>query len=419
MEMHIDPVISSRIKAAWEALDPVKRNQIAPAILQGNQQAVSVSQTGTAPLDDAVHPPNVLGFSALKDDQDDVLQSLKAGAVLDVGADGVMWGTGRYQQFDPGWQEALAEFLESLVPAIGGKHEFVTAPQTIPMPDSVQIALAGDWGTGNWRTKNPAPSTDVAAHMNILQPHVTIHLGDVYYAGTGGQEQHNLVKIWPRGSITSLTLNSNHEMYSGAKAYFKAISEPPFDKQQGCSYFALENSNWVIVGLDSAYYSPEHDLYMNGSLGSSDAPQLQFLRTQVTNAKNNGKKVIVLTHHNGLQEDGSGTTNLWTQVMGAFAGSGPAYWYWGHTHAGVVYQPKPPKDGDASSIRCRCCGHGGIPWGHATKYDNNPNVVWFEKRSAKDPDIPQRVLNGFAMLYIDGPKIEEVFYDENGGVAWP
>jgi hypothetical protein len=29
------------------------------------------------------------------------------------------------------------------------------------------------------------------------------------------------------------------------------------------------------------------------------------------------------------------------------------------------------------------------------------------------------VLNGFAMLYLDGPNIKEVFYDENGGVAWP
>jgi hypothetical protein len=29
------------------------------------------------------------------------------------------------------------------------------------------------------------------------------------------------------------------------------------------------------------------------------------------------------------------------------------------------------------------------------------------------------VLNGFAMLYLDGPNVEETFYDENGGAAWP
>jgi hypothetical protein len=422
MKISIDPVISSRIKTAWGQLTPDQRNRIAPAILHGNQQAVRVSQTGRAPSVPAAHPPHVLAFSALSDDHDGVVNRLEEGVVLDVGADGVIWGTGKYEQFDPGWGEAFAEFVESFLPVIGGKHPFIAAPQIIPMPDSVQIALAGDWGTGDWRTKsNPAPSTDVGLHMSILQPHLTIHLGDVYYAGTGGQEEHNLVRIWPHGSIGSLALNSNHEMYSGAKAYFKAISDEkgPFAMQKGCSYFALENSKWVVLGLDSAYYAPEHDLYMDGSLGPEGGPQLKSLQSQVASAMKDGKKVILLTHHNGLEEDGSSTTGLWTQVMSAFpAGTGPAYWYWGHEHAGVVYQPKPPREGDTPSILCRCCGHGGMPWGHATKYDNNPNVVWYEKRSAKDPDIPQRVLNGFAMLYLDGPKIEEVFYDENGGGAW-
>jgi hypothetical protein len=47
-----------------------------------------------------------------------------------------------------------------------------------------------------------------------------------------------------------------------------------------------------------------------------------------------------------------------------------------------------------------------------------PNVEWFEQRPANDPDIPKRVLNGFAVLTLDGPNIQEAFYDENGGVAW-
>jgi hypothetical protein len=45
-------------------------------------------------------------------------------------------------------------------------------------------------------------------------------------------------------------------------------------------------------------------------------------------------------------------------------------------------------------------------------------VVWYEKRLANDPDVPQRVFNGFATLRLDGPNIQETFYDENGGVAW-
>jgi hypothetical protein len=50
--------------------------------------------------------------------------------------------------------------------------------------------------------------------------------------------------------------------------------------------------------------------------------------------------------------------------------------------------------------------------------DKNPKVDWFEARLAKDPEIPHRVLNGFAMLTLDGPNLKETFYDENGGVAW-
>jgi hypothetical protein len=348
----------------------------------------------------------------LNNDSDHVLASLEAGVVIDVSPDGVMWGTGKYQQFDPGWAEALAVYLESLLPAFGGIHPFVDDPQVIPIPNTVQIGIAGDWGTGDWRTaSNPAPSTDVGKHLGFLQPQLTIHLGDVYYAGTSDQEQHLLAKLWPKGSIGSLALNSNHEMYSGAKPYFAAIANPPFEIQKGCSYFALVNDNWVIVGLDSAYFSPGEGLYMDGSLGQDNGSQVQFLRKQAAA----GKKVILLTHHNGLSGNGASTTNVWRQVMSAFpAGTGPALWYWGHVHAGVIYKPQL-----SASIPCRCIGHGALPWGLASSLEGNPNVLWYENRSAHDPDIPQRVLNGFAVLYLDGPNIQEVLYDENGGVAWP
>jgi hypothetical protein len=407
MAIYIDPVITSRIKAAWGRLTPAQQAELAPAILQAHQQAVTVSQTKQAPAEAAPHNL-VLAHSALTNDSDGVLNALDAGVVVDVGPDGVIWGTGKYEQLDPGWAEAFAVFLESL---ITGKHAFMANPLTLPIPDPVRIGLAGDWGTGDWRTPpNPAPSTDVANHMAFLKNDVTIHLGDVYYAGTSDQENHQLVNLWPPGLTASLALNSNHEMYSGAKPYFDAIAAAPFGKQNGCSYFALENANWVIVGLDSAYFSPEKGLYMVGSLSpAGGTTQLQFLQQQVSK----GKKVIVLTHHNGLSDNGSSPTDLWTQVMNGFAANaGPAYWYWGHQHMAVVYNAQ------ANGTLCRCCGHGGLPWGLASELAGQPNVQWFEQRSANDPDIPKRVFNGFAVLSLNGANIQETFYDENGGVAW-
>ena len=413
MKISIDPAIAGRINAAWQQLSPDQQGQMAGAILNANQQAVAVSQTGKAPAVAAAPHTLMLAHSLLTNDSDAVVSNLEAGIVIDVGPDGTIWGTGKYQQLDPGWAEALAVFLETKI--FGGIHPFVQTPQTIQIPDSVRIGLAGDWGTGNWRTaSNPAPSTDVGQHMGFLNPDLSIHLGDVYYAGTSDEEQHQFINIWPKGTIGSLALNSNHEMYSGAKPYFQAIANPPFQIQQGCSFFALEN-----VGLDSAYYSNPDNLYLDGALFPANMPNAQndFLLLQAAAAANNGKRVILLTHHNGLDETGATTNALWDQVMNAFpAGTGPAYWYWGHAHAGVIYQNQDP---GGRNVACRCCGHAALPWGHATELDNNANVLWYEKRSANDPDIPQRVLNGFAMLSLDGPNIKEVFYDENGGVAGP
>jgi hypothetical protein len=417
VKISIDPAISGRINAAWNQLSSAQQGQLAGAILSANQQAVAVSQTNKAPTAPALPHHLMFAHSVLTNDSDNVVSSLEAGIVIDVGPDGAIWGTGKYQQLDPGWAEALAVFLETKV--FGGNHPFVDAPQTIQIPDTVQIGLAGDWGTGDWRTpSNPAPSTDVGQHMAFLHPDVTIHLGDVYYAGTSDEELHQFINIWPKGIIGSLALNSNHEMYAGSKPYFQAIANPPFQIQQGCSYFALENANWIIVGLDSAYYSSADNLYMNGAIFPANMPNAQnaFLQTQAATAANNGKKLIVLTHHNGLDETGASTTALWDQVMNAFAaGAGPAYWYWGHAHAGVIYANQDP---NGRNVACRCCGHAALPWGHATELDNNANVLWYEKRPANDPDIPKRVLNGFATISLDGPNIKEVFYDENGGVAW-
>ncbi len=419
MKLSIDPVIASRIRTAWEKLTPDQQSRVMPLIVKAHQRAVVASHYKQAPpADSSLGNALTLAFTAIKSDRERVLSNLEVGVVIAADGSGEIWGTGKYEQLDPGWLLAGAEWLEHL--ALGGNHPFNTSPVTCKIPNDVQIGLAGDWATGEWRTPaNPSPSTDVLKHMAFLQPDLTIHLGDTYYAGTEDEEEHLLTKLWsksrPKGSIGSLALNSNHEMYSGGDAYFKAINKPPFEIQKGCSYFALENDDWVIVGLDSAYYSDVDALYLDGALFRAGGPQAQlnFLKDQAEK----GKKMIILTHHNAITQDGASKTNLWAQVMSAFpANVAPNYWYWGHVHCGACY--KPGNNGSAE-VLCRCCGHGGLPCAEASDMKEKPNVVWYEKRLANDPEIPSRVLNGFAMLYLQGPEIDEVFYDEDGGVAWP
>jgi hypothetical protein len=165
---------------------------------------------------------------------------------------------------------------------------------------------AGDWGTGPYRGA-ATPSVKVGSVIAGVNADYTIHLGDVYYAGTSTEESENFVDIWPAGSRGTFALNSNHEMYSGGGPYFHAVSGGKFGLQAPHSFFALENSHWIIVGLDSGYFADELRVYLDGSIGdASDGRDTQplFLRRMAEKAKDEGKSVIVLTHHNGLSEDG-------------------------------------------------------------------------------------------------------------------
>jgi hypothetical protein len=414
MQVYIPPTTASRIRAAWEKLSPEQRSRIMPLIQRGHQKTlIAMRERVAPPVDEMTGPSLNLALSAMTGDTAGIVDTLDAGIVVTVDGGGEIWGTGKYEALDPGWLEAFVLWLENLSEH---KHPFNSSPVVTTIDDTLKIAIAGDWGTGDWRTSaNPSPSTKVCKQIAILQPNLTIHLGDVYYAGSQDEETHILVKSWPRGSAGSLALNSNHEMYSGCGPYFDAIGASPFLMQNQCSYFALENKNWVVVGLDSAYFADEYGMYREGSLSrdGKGVEQVDFLRAQAAKKK----KLILLTHHNGLAEDGSSEMAIWSQVMGAFPkDAGPEYWYWGHMHAGVWYNVQ---SNGAAVVNCRCCGHGALPCGQAPNLSKSTNIIWNEDRCAGDPDIPQRVLNGFAVISLDGPKITETFYDEHGGVAYP
>ena len=44
-------------------------------------------------------------------------------------------------------------------------------------------------------------------------------------------------------------------MDSGANGLFEALADPLFAAQQGSTYFAIEFGDWLVLGLDSAYYA--------------------------------------------------------------------------------------------------------------------------------------------------------------------
>jgi hypothetical protein len=194
--------------------------------------------------------------------------------------DGSLIARSKFGNLDSGWVTSLIYYiaLKLDVREVSSWAQFGTTPATISVTgDTVKIALVGDWGTGEWTDGAvPCPALQVIDKVKSQAPDYTIHLGDVYYAGTAGffdsdEEVTNFVNYWISGSQGSFMLNSNHEMYSGAQGYFgKALNTAPFALQQNTSYFALQSDKWIIIALDTAYYDTS-SLFMNGAL--TDAPQ--------------------------------------------------------------------------------------------------------------------------------------------------
>jgi len=426
---------SRRIKAAWEKLPLDQRARIMP-VLETAHRAAIASLEGRIPPTDLTTVGNHFGLvhSVITDDRDGVVSGAlsrfqgkpeKAVEVC-VDAEGVIWGTGQYENLDPGWLEAGAVWLEHLILPKYAFNETIPEKNT-PMPQRARIALAGDWGTGFCEGRT-VPSARVNAAIENLKPDFTIHLGDVYYAGTEEYEQQNFATIWPKGAQGALALNSNHEMLPGGKPYFEALkaADSPFSVQDRRSFFALENDNWVVAGLDSAYYADEESLYSPGSLYEEEHQQVQmeFLKKQV----DKGKKLIVLTHHNPLDLQDHGqepytfeVNDLGHQVLDGLPKNSVSYWYWGHVHAGAVYRPEA-----LGGVLGRCCGHGGIPWAPCgwlgkphgcSAFENKDYVEWWA--NTPDKDMPERLLNGFAVIDLDGPNITERFFDERGCLGFP
>lgn len=323
----------------------------------------------------------------------------------------------QYGDFDPGWLATFFHLLDSR-PVPFPTHTARNISPIVRIDNNATIAIAGDWGTGD------SSSRSIAQRMADQKPDHTIHLGDIYYAGAENEVRNKFLALWPAGasaSAPSFALNGNHEMYSGGVSYFQvALTDPRFKAQQGLSYFSLQNDHWTIIALDTAYYARR--FYLDGYIDPD--VQLQWMATLTQAARQAGRRVMLLTHHAGVDVEPAGknvtvtVAELWNQVLQATGG--PDYWYWGHVHAGYAIAPVPLSGG--RTLLARCVGHCGVPWlpfGAENGLGGNGfELAWGENLTANDVDEPARALNGFLMLRLRGDQLVEEFHDENGNLRW-
>ncbi|KIH81213.1 metallophosphoesterase [Pseudomonas batumici] len=391
--------LKARLELSWKKLvsdiEPEEFRAIQDLLQRGHDQAQYVIEHGDLPNDRPAVPWELShGLSILHLGSASPLPKSEQELPTQVLKDGTLLGCRKWELLDLLWSEALIKWIENL------RHHapFATTPALVKMEREVVLAIAGDWGTGPFDSH--APAVSVANQMQLAEADFSIHLGDVYYAGTGSQENVDM-RGWPHGKFGSFTLNSNHEMYSGAHGYFAEL-KARFPVQNGTSYFALYNDDWLIVGLDSAYASDAMNLYMDGALNEAQIQWMQGLPKR--------KKLMVLSHHQGFDIGGQHQTALYQPVCDAL-GRVPDYWYWGHLHNGIVYA-------EQGGLKARCAGHGAIPYGVTSELDGNERVLFSESKNAMDDEYPERVLNGYARVRLSGEEIIEEFIGEDGSVRW-
>jgi hypothetical protein len=294
----------------------------------------------------------------------------------------------------------------------------------------VRVAMAGDWGTGTDEARQ------VAGLMAATRPDFTLHLGDVYYVGSLAEVNEHFLGVdnphndftpckWPYGAVGSFALNGNHEMYGLGDAYFELLL-PQMGmrhprRRQHASYFCLENDNWRVLGLDTAYNSigwPFLERFTTQTSRLENA-LVEWLRDDVRLGDTSDRRGLVLLSHHQYYSAFDDWYQTPARQLAAFIGR-PVVWFWGHEHRLAIYGRH--KFGDGIEAYGRCLGHGGMP---VDRYDasqpfKHPECppVFTDNRPFPNDEGLDVGYNGYAVLTFDGPTLKADYLDLTGQSLW-
>jgi len=300
-----------------------------------------------------------------------------------------------------GWAGSFFTWWRRIIPA----RIIKASTKPLPMPNRARLALFSDWATGLYGAPEIQKAIESDGDFQVV-----MHLGDTYYSGDDDEIRDRLLKFFPNvGGAQRFALNGNHEMYTGGRSYF-GDALPALGQKS--SYFALQNDNWLLLGLDSAH--TDHDL-------SSD--QANWVHTMVDNAE--GRKVILFSHHQPISLLERQGPRLIEKLGDLLDRKKIFAWYWGHEHRCLLHDKHP-----IWGMYGRCIGHGGFPY-FRDDLGNAPAAVGpFRRLDSRDlvpgglvldgenPYIPGHEReygpHGYVAVELDGDKMNEVIHDASG-----
>lgn len=285
-----------------------------------------------------------------------------------------------------------------------------------------KVSMTGDWASGT------RDAQEVGLAMASGDPDFTIHLGDIYYVGTKKEIRQNMLggmTRWPLGVRGSFALNANHEMYARGKAYFKhllprlGMRDPAGGEPLGqrASFFCLRNDHWLIVGLDTGYYSvglPIIEKIIKPSCKQHEK-LLKWLRDDVLLHEDRQRGVILLSHHQYYSQFEKYFERSAKQLSRIL--DRPVLWFWGHEHRLAIYGKHATRSGVLEAFG-RCLGHGGLPIEDIREepkgdVKHQVGLVLYDKRTKKvigSDDTPVGY-NGYADLLFDGNRLTVEYRD--------
>jgi hypothetical protein len=400
-------------------IEAEKNEQNPPRVIRAGEASKSVAAPAPPRVVYLSRRPAVSQFMSVITE---CIESELTGAVTDVSHLDHLWQDvahwseelrSRFRRFGPCDVRWIEPKLAQLVSDLEGKHPFCVEPPEVRLSNNAAVFVLGDWATALPQARNVAAR--LREHLARVEPgtdcHV-IHLGDTYYSGLEDECRRRFLDLWPVRSISaarSWTLSGNHDMYSGGHGYFNVLlADPRFAGQSGCSYFALANDHWQLLGLDSSYKNPD--------LPDLEPPQSEWLSQRIATA--NGRGTILMTHHQPFSAYESVDPTLAQTVRTALGGHHVEGWLWGHEHRCAVYDKDiVATNYNADANYAAIIGHGGVP---QLMPDQTPDevrkAVCWELADYYQVADDHWALGGFAVLTFNDEELEIQYYDEYGNV---
>ncbi len=277
---------------------------------------------------------------------------------------------------DPGWAEAAKVFSEYYLthkkPVYNDQPIDSWDLPAGARPGKLTVGVLGDWGSGA-----PVAVGLLDKMVELADPDLILHLGDVYYAGTKHEFRYNFngplddVRRRHR-AIPVYNLPGNHDYYSGGRAFYQALPQlnrPPHAPAgtpiQETSYFCLRNAGWQLQGMDTGYW--DHDYFkVQTELPRLRRSEAAWHRRMIESA--GGRKILLFSHNQlfsafsrlGTEKDGTAVEGNYNkflhQVFGPYIEAGKiTAWFWGHEHLLEIY------DRYLGLDKGRCVGHSAFP----------------------------------------------------------